>query len=87
MVPSFKIIKDGVKKYYIQRKVWICYPIYELRTMRRNEFFTDLTHYGEEMLSRQEATFKSLDEAYDALHQYSMINGYDRIVVLVRDKF
>jgi hypothetical protein len=85
MIPRFKIEREGNKRYVIKRKAWLLPPLYEMRLMTKNEFIGDLNSYGDYVLSKEEAVFKSLDDAYDALHQYAQINGIVEVVVKVSD--
>ena len=87
MIPSFKIQREGAKKYYVKRKTWLLYPLFELRTMTKDEFMPDLTHYGNYVYSREYATFISLDHAYEALHQYAALHGYNEIIVKINDDY
>jgi len=87
MIPKFKIEREGNMRYVIKRKAWLLPPLYEMRTMTKNEFIGDLTNYGDYVLSKEIATFKSKDQAYDALHQYAQIHGIVEVVVKIRDKW
>jgi hypothetical protein len=85
MIPSFQILKVESKKYIIKRKVILLYPFYAMQVMAKNEFIGDLTHYGDYVLAQKDAEFHSLDDAYDALHQHAMIEGFPEVIVKVKD--
>ena len=85
MIPSFKIEREGTKKYYIKRKTWLLCPFFELRIMTKDEFMPDLTQYGNYVYSKEYATFVSIDHAYEALHQYAALNGHNEIIVKISD--
>lgn len=85
MIPRFKIEREGNKRYVIKRKAWLLPPLYEMRLMTKNEFIGDLNSYGDYVLSKETAVFKSVDDAYDALHQYAQIHGIVEVVVKVSD--
>ena len=84
MIPHFKIEKSEHRYYEIKRKIRF-YPFYYMRTMTKNEFVGDLTRHGHSAL-RDFATFKTIDDAFNALQQHDTINGFTEVVVKVRDK-
>jgi hypothetical protein len=86
MIPHFRIQRVEYKKYIIKRKVWLLYPFYTMRRMTRDEFFGDITAYGEYVMSEHNAEFKSLDDAYSALHIHAMIKGYPEVILKVKEK-
>jgi len=86
MVHRFIIEKDKfgyAGGYLIKKKSWLIPPLYQTRTMTKNEFFASLTRYGEDVLSRENAYFNSLQHAKEALHRYAQINGLTEIIVKV----
>lgn len=86
MVPSFQIKKLEHKKYIIKRKIILLRPLYFMKTMTKNEFFGDLTCYGDHVLGQEDATFCCIEDAYDALHQHAMVEGLSEVIVKVKDK-
>lgn len=87
MIPHFRIHKIDYRRYVIKRKIWLLYPLYHMKVMTKNEFFGDLTSYGEYVMGEREATFNTLDEAYDALHVHAMIKGYPEVILKVGEKY
>ena len=86
MIRRFEIKKsknDKLDRYVIKRKSWLIPPIYYMRTMTKNEFFGGLTNYGDSLLSQDNAYFRSLDQAYDALHQHAQIKGVTEVIVKI----
>lgn len=81
MIQRFKIEKNRFGAYIIKRHVWLLPPFYEMRTMTQNEFFGNLNHYGESVLSREDATFKTYDQARDAIQVYAQIKGISEITL------
>ena len=53
--------------------------------MSKKEFMGDLTHFGKRSLRGQCATFKNMDEAYEALNRYAQIHGIQEVIVIVKD--
>lgn len=88
MIHRFKIERlkyDRIGRYVIKRKVWLLPPIYYMKTMTKNEFFGGLTNYGDNVLSREDAHFKSPDQAQDALNQYAQINGITEVIMKISE--
>lgn len=84
MRKCFKISKienlryDSSKKYKIEKRVYIIYPIiYRMVTMKKSDFTTSKNSYFNDYI----ASFKNINETYDALYQHSKIQGYSDITV------
>jgi hypothetical protein len=79
MIPTYKIERLEKNKYIIKRKNG--FPLYEYMTMSKAEFFGDLNPYGFDKLADKYATFRNIEDVYDALQQHAQINGYTEVIV------
>lgn len=76
-IPKYKIIKKDYRRFIIKRQIWLCPPIYA--QMFKDEFLEPYVCLG--FVDREFADFKTIEGAYDALHQHAQLNGLTQIIV------
>ncbi len=81
MLQKYKIIKKDYRRHIIKKRIWLCPPVYA--QMFKDEFYDSnfFAPYFSGNFYRELADFKTIEGAYDALHQHAQLNGLTEIIV------